>query len=106
VQNGLAYDLNAEGVASYIEPRAWVRSSLLEGRLRNLTEVFVRRTDIRTKALQADGQWGGALATTTTYDVIDSWSLSLRLDGDSLAPIDSLNASTYFGALFATSLRF
>jgi hypothetical protein len=105
-QNGLAYDLNAEGVVSYVEPRLWVRGTLLEGRLRNLTEVFARRSDIQTKALQANGQWGGALATTTTYDIFDNWSASLRLDGDALSPVDSLNASTYFGALLATSLRF
>jgi hypothetical protein len=105
-QNDLAYDLNAEGVASYVEPRAWVRSSLLEGRLRNLTEVFVRRTDIQTKALLANGQWSGALATTVSYDVTDFWAVSVRVDGDALSPIDSLNASTYFGALAATSVRF
>lgn len=105
-QDGRAYDLKAEGVVSYIEPRMWVRSTLLEGRLSNLTEVFVRRSDIQTKALAANGQWGGALATTTRYDIADFWSVSLRLDGDALSPIDSLNASYYLGALAATSVRF
>ncbi len=105
-QNGRAYDLKAEGVVSYLEPRVWVRNTLLEGRLSNLTEVFVRRSDIQTKQLAANGQWGGALATTTRYDIADAWSVSLRLDGDALSPIDGLNASTYFGALVATSLRF
>jgi hypothetical protein len=105
-QNGLAYDLNAEGVVSYLEPRLWVRGTLLGGRLRNLTEVFARRNDVQTKALQASGQWGGALATTTTYDIFDNWSASVRLDGDALSPVDSLNATTYFGALVASSVRF
>lgn len=105
-QNGRAYDLKAEGVVSYLEPRVWMRTTLLEGRLSNLTEVFVRRSDIQTKQLAANGQWGGALATTTRYDIADAWSVSLRLDGDALSPIDSLNATTYFGALVATSLRF
>lgn len=105
-QDGLAYDLNAEGVASYLEPRAWVKSTLLEGKLSNLTEVFVRRTDVQTKQLLASGQWGGAVSTTTRYDIVDAWSVSLRLDGDALAPIDGLNASSYFGALAATSVRF
>jgi hypothetical protein len=93
-------------VVSYVEPRVWVRSTLLEGKLSNLTEVFVRRSDIQTKALAANGQWGGALATTTRYDIADFWSVSLRLDGDALSPIDSLNASYYLGALAATSVRF
>ncbi len=105
-QDGRAYDLNAEGVVSYIEPRVWVRSTLLEGRLSNLTEVFVRRSDIQTKSLAANGQWGGALATTTRYDIADFWSVSLRLDGDALSPIDALNASYYLGALVATTVRF
>jgi hypothetical protein len=105
-QDDRAYDLRAEGVVTYLEPRVWVRSALLEGRLRNHTEVFVRRSDISTRALDATGQWGGALATTTTFDVLPTWALSLRLDGDALSPIDSLNASTYFGALVASSLRF
>ncbi len=105
-QDGLAYDLNAEGVASYLEPRVWVKSTLLEGKLSNLTEVFVRRTDVQTKQLLASGQWGGAVSTTTRYDIVDAWSVSLRLDGDALAPIDGLNASSYFGALAATSVRF
>ena len=106
LQNGLAYDLNAEGLSSYLEPRAWVKSTLLEGKLSNLTEVFVRRSDVQTKRLIASGQWGGALATTTRYDIHDSWQVSLRLDGDALAPIDSLNASYYLGALAATTVRF
>jgi hypothetical protein len=105
-QDGRAYDLEAEGMASYVEPRVWVRGTLLEGRLRNLSEVFIRRSDAQTKALAANGQWGGAVATTTTYDIAPLWAVSLRLDGDALSPIDSLNASTYFGALLATSVRF
>ncbi len=105
-QDGLAYDLRAEGILNYVEPRVWVRGTLLEGRLRNLSEVFVRRSDVRTKGLDANGQWGSALATTTTYDILPAWAVSLRLDGDALSPIDSLNASTYFGALLATSVRF
>ncbi len=105
-QDGLAYDLHAEGVATYIEPRIWIRGTLLDGHLRNLSEVFVRRSDIQTKGLDADGQWGGALSTTTTYDILTNWAVSLRLDGDALSPIDSLNSSTYFGALLATSVRF
>jgi hypothetical protein len=68
--------------------------------------VFVRRSDIATKGIDANGQWGGALATTTTFDVLPNWGVSLRLDGDALSPIDSLNASTYLGALLASSLRF
>ena len=106
VQDGLAYDLNAEGVVSYVEPRVWVKTTLLEGKLSNLTEVFVRRSDIQTKQLLANGQWGSALSTTTRYDIADAWSVSLRLDGDALSPIDSLNASYYLGALVATSVRF
>jgi len=106
LQNGLAYDVSAEGVASYIEPRAWVKSTLLEGKLSNLTEVFVRRNDIQTKGVLANGQWGGALSTTTRYDIMDMWSVSLRLDGDALSPIDALNASYYLGALAATTVRF
>lgn len=105
-QDGRAYDLNAEGVVSYLEPRTWIKSTLLEGRLSNLTEVFIRRSDIQTKELAANGQWGGALATTTRYDIVDAWSVSLRLDGDALSPIDSLNASYYLGALVATTVRF
>jgi hypothetical protein len=105
-QDGRAYDLNAEGVVSYLEPRTWIKSTLLEGRLSNLTEVFIRRSDIQTKELAANGQWGGALATTTRYDIVDAWSVSLRLDGDALSPIDSLNASYYLGALAATTVRF
>lgn len=105
-QDGLAYDLAAEGVSTFIEPRVWVRGTLLDGHLRNLSEVFVRRSDVRTKALDANGQWGGAVATTTTYDVTSNWAVSLRVDGDALSPIDSLNSSTYFGALVATSVRF
>ncbi len=106
LQDGLAYDVNDEGVKSYVEPRVWVRSTLLEGKLSNLTELFVRRSDIQTKQLTANGQWGGALSTTTRYDILDMWSVSLRLDGDALSPIDSLNASYYLGALVATSVRF
>lgn len=106
VNDGRAYDLKAEGVVSYIEPRVWVKSTLLEGKLSNLTEVFVRRSDIQTKAIAANGQWGGAMATTTRYDILDAWSVSLRLDGDALSPIDSLNASYYLGALAATTVRF
>lgn len=106
VQNGLAYDLNAEGVVSYVEPRVWAKTTLLEGKLSNLTELFVRRNDIQTKGLKGDGQWGGALATTTRYDVLDWWQVSLRVDGDALSPIDSLNASYYLGALVGTSVRF
>lgn len=105
-QNGLAYDLNAEGLSSYLEPRVWVKSTLLEGKLSNLTEVFVRRSDVQTKQLLATGQWGGALATTTRYDIHDNWQVSLRVDGDALAPIDSLNASYYLGAMAATTVRF
>ena len=105
-QNDLAYDLNAEGLSSYIEPRAWVKTTLLEGKLSNLTEVFVRRSDVQTKQLVASGQWGGALATTIRYDIQDHWQVSLRLDGDALAPIDALNASYYLGALAATTVRF
>ncbi|MDP2345065.1 MAG: hypothetical protein Q8O67_29240 [Deltaproteobacteria bacterium] len=106
VQNGLAYDLIAEGIVSYVEPRVWVRSTLLEGKLSNLSEVFVRRQDIQTKGLTGNGQWGGALATTTRYDVLDWWTVSLRLDADALTPIDSLNATYYLGALVGTSVRF
>ena len=105
-QNNLAYDLNAEGVVSYIEPRVWVKSTMLEGKLSNLTELFVRRNDVKTKGLDANGQWGGALATTTRYDVLDWWQVSLRVDGDALSPIDSLNASYYLGALVGTAVRF
>jgi hypothetical protein len=105
-QDGRAYDLNAEGVVSYFEPRTWIKSTLLEGKLSNLTEVFIRRSDIQTKQLAANGQWGGALATTTRYDIVDAWSVSLRLDGDALSPIDSLNASYYLGALVGTTVRF
>jgi hypothetical protein len=106
VQDGLAYDLIAEGVVSYVEPRMWVRSTLLEGKLSNLSEVFVRRQDIQTKGLTGNGQWGGALATTTRYDLLDWWTVSLRLDADALTPIDTLNASYYLGALVGTSVRF
>jgi len=105
-QNGLAYDLNAEGVVSYFEPRVWAKSTLLEGQLSNLTEVFVRRYDISTKGLTASGQWSGALSTTTRYDVLDWWQVSLRVDGDALSPMDSLNASYYLGALVGTAFRF
>ena len=106
LQNNLAYDLQAEGVVTYFEPRVWVRSTLLEGKLSNLSEVFVRRYDISTKGLEGNGQWGGALATTTRYDVLDWWQVSLRLDADALTPIDTLNASYYLGALVGTAVRF
>jgi hypothetical protein len=105
-QDNLAYDLKAEGVASYVEPRVWVRSTMLEGTLSNLTEVFTRRQDIVTKGLDGNGQWSAALSTTTRYDVIDNWQVSLRLDADTLAPIDSLNATYYLGALVGTAVRF
>ncbi len=106
LQNGLAYDLKAEGVVSYVEPRMWIRSTLLEGKLSNLSEVFVRRQDIQTKGLTGNGQWGGAVATTTRYDVLDWWQVNVRFDADALTPIDTLNASYYLGALVGTSVRF
>ena len=104
--DGLAYDLKVEGVVSYVEPRIWVRTTLLEGKLSNLSEVFVRRQDIQTKGLTGNGQWGGALSTTTRYDILDWWQVSGRLDADALAPIDGLNASFYLGALVGTAIRF
>lgn len=104
--DGLAYDLKFEGVVSYVEPRIWVRTTLLEGKLSNLSEVFVRRQDIQTKGLTGNGQWGGALSTTTRYDILDWWQVSGRLDADALAPIDGLNASFYLGALVGTAIRF
>ncbi|HEY4222779.1 MAG TPA: hypothetical protein VGO62_15590 [Myxococcota bacterium] len=105
-QNGVAYDLQAEGVTSYVENRFYVRTVLLEGKLSNLAEVFVRREDIETKALVASGQWSGAFASTIRYDVLDQWSVSLRLDADALSPVDSLNGSGYLAALVGTTLKF
>ena len=104
--NGLAYDLVAEGITSYVENRLYVRTVLLDGKLSNLAEVFVRREDIQTKSLVATGQWSGAFASTLRYDVLDFWSLSARLDADALSPIDTLNGSGYLGALLGTSLKF
>jgi hypothetical protein len=100
-----AFDVVAEGVTSFVEPRMWLRTTLLEGRLRNLTEVFVRRTDVQTRSFRANGQWGSALSTTTTWEVLPTWVLALRIDGDALAPIDGLTASSYLGALVTSSLR-
>ncbi len=103
---GLDYTLVQEGITSYVENRTWVRTVLLEGKLSNLAEAFVRREDIQTKALVASGQWSGAFADTLRYDVIDFWSVSARLDADALSPVDTLNGSGYLGALVATSLKF
>lgn len=106
VQEGLSFDLLAEGVTSYLENRTYVRTVLLEGKLSNLAEVFVRRQDITTKALIATGQWSAAFASTLRYDVVDFWSVSARVDADALSPVDTLNGSGYLGALVGTSLRF
>lgn len=106
VQQGLSFDLLAEGVTSYIENRTYVRTVLLEGKLSNLAEVFVRRQDITTKAVVATGQWSAAFASTLRYDVMDFWAVSARLDADALSPIDTLNGSGYLGALVGTSVRF
>ena len=106
VQNGVAYDLLAEGLKSYLENRTWVRTVLLEGKLSNLAEVFVRRQDIQTKGLLATGQYSGGFASTIRYDVLDYWSLSARLDADALSPVDTLNGSGYLGAFVGTSIRF
>jgi hypothetical protein len=104
--DGTAYDLLTEGVQNYLENRIWVRTVLLEGKLSNLAEVFVRRMDIQTKALAANGQWGSSLASTIRYDVLDFWSVSARFEADALSPVDSLNGSGYLGGLIGTSLRF
>lgn len=106
LQNGVAFDLLAEGLTSYVENRTWVRTVLMEGKLSNLAEVFARRHDIQTKALLATGQYSGGFASTIRYDVLDFWSVSARLDADALSPVDTLNGSGYLGALVGTSVRF
>jgi hypothetical protein len=105
-QQGLSFDLLAEGVQTYLENRVYVRTVLLEGKLSNLAEVFVRRQDIETKAIIATGQWSAGFATTLRYDVLDFWSMTARLEADALSPIDTLNGSGYLGGLVGTSLRF
>ena len=106
VNKGVDFTLVQEGVTSYVENRLYVRTVLIEGKLSNLAEVFVRREDIQTKAVVASGQWGGAFGDTLRYDVLDFWSLSARLDADALSPIDTLNGSGYLAALVGTSLKF
>lgn len=106
IQDGVAFDQLAEGLTSYVENRTWVRSVLDEGKLSNLAEVFVRRHDIQTKSLVANGQWSAGFATTLRYDVLDFWGVSARLEADALSPVDTLNGSGYLGALLGTSLRF
>src|SRR5207302_1816727 len=106
------YSLVQEGIGSvdpavnYIEDRFYVRTVLLEGKLSNLAELFVRRDDVQTKAVIASGQWSGSFADTVRYDVLDFWSLSARLEADELSPIDALNASGYLSALVGTSFKF
>jgi hypothetical protein len=106
VNKGIDFTLVQEGITSYVENRFYVRTVLVEGKLSNLAEVFVRREDIQTKALVASGQWGGAFADTLRYDVLDFWSLSARVDADALSPIDTLNGSGYLAALVGTSVHF
>jgi hypothetical protein len=106
IQDGVAFDLLAEGLSSYVENRTWVRSVLDEGKLSNLAEVFVRRHDVQTKGLLATGQWSAGFASTLRYDVLDFWGVSARLEADALSPVDTLNGSGYLGALLGTSLRF
>jgi hypothetical protein len=106
IQNGVAFDLLAEGITNYVENRTWVRTVLDEGKLSNLAEVFVRRHDIQTKGLLATGQWSAGFASTIRYDVLDFWGVSARLEADALSPVDTLNGSGYLGALVGTSVRF
>jgi hypothetical protein len=106
IQDGLAYDLFAEGLTSYLEDRTWARTVILEGKLSNLSEVFIRRHDVQTKAVVATGQYSAGLASTLRYDLLDFWSVSARIDADALAPVDTLNGSGYLGALVGTSVRF
>jgi hypothetical protein len=105
-QNGRAYDLKAEGVVSFAESRTWGRFTVLDGSLSTLAELFVRRNDIQTKQLKANGQWSGGLSASVRYDILPFWAVAARMDGDALSPIDALNASYYLGAQLTTSVKF
>jgi hypothetical protein len=101
-----AFDLKAEGPQTYVENRWFVRNVLWDGRLSHLGEVFVRRHDVQTRALVAQGQWSGAFASSLRYEILEFWGVSMRVDADALSPMDALNGSGYLGALLGTHLTF
>lgn len=100
------FDLKGEGLQNFAQGRVYTRSTLLDGRMSLLTELFVRRQDIATRAFTAFGQWSGAVAAVGRYDVFDFWSLSGRVDADLLSPFDAVTTTGYIAGYAASTLRF
>lgn len=104
--DSLNLNFTGEGVASFGEGRLYTRTTLLDGRMSNLTELFIRRQDLVTRAIFSTGQWSGAMATTVRYDILNFWSVALRVDADVLAPFEAVSGSGYVSALASTSVKF
>ena len=77
-----------------------------DGRVSLLSEIFVRRQDLVTRAFKAYGQWSGAVAAVGRVDIFDFWSVSGRVDADLLTPFDAVTTTGYFAGYAASTLRF
>jgi hypothetical protein len=78
----------------------------LNGKLASQSEIFVRRKDIISRAIDGDGQFSAAFSTSLRYNIFEAWQVSARVDADVNSPFDSVNASGFLSGLVATSVRF